>query len=336
MTPAETTPTPTTRTGFAEQLERADATALRAATLTTLMLNVTLRCDLACAHCHQSCSPSRTEEMSRGTMLQALEFARLVRPSLIDITGGEPELWPHLRELVTLARAEGHAVRVRTNLVALSRPDAADLPAFFAREGVSILASLPGTTPEMVAEQRGSATFDTSLAVLQRPRCARVRGWRGSRSTSRTTRPSVSTRCPSPSWPKGFRAVLGPEGARFDTLRAIANVPVGRYRQRLRAEDGLDSYIAGLAAAFNPAVTAALECRHGLTVGWDGTLSDCDFNLGAGMGLAEGPGTLSEALEALAGTSGGASSSEALDALTTRRIAFAAHCFACTADAGSS
>ena len=75
---------------------------------------------------------------------------------------------------------------------------------------------------------------------------------------------------------------------RFDSLYAIANVPVGRYGKHLRAEDGLDAYLAGLAAAFNPDVAGALECRHGLVVGWDGTLSDCDFNLGAGLGLARG------------------------------------------------
>ena len=31
------------------------------------------------------------------------------------------------------------------------------------------------------------------------------------------------------------------------------------------------------------------ERRHGLVIGWDGTLSDCDFNLGPGMDWPEGP-----------------------------------------------
>ncbi len=128
-----------------------------------------------------------------------------------------------------------------------------------------------------------------------------------------------------------FRAALEPHGVRFDSLYAIANVPAGRYRQRLRAEGGLDSYLSTLAAAFNPEVAQALECRHGLVIGWDGTLSDCDFNLGAGMGLAEGPRTLADLLAAL--RVGGAAS---LETLATRRISFAAHCYACTAGAGSS
>ena len=73
----------------------------------TLMLNVRMRCNLACAHCHHACSPTRTESMSRETMLDALALAEVLQPSLIDITGGEPELYEHLRELVTRARAAG-------------------------------------------------------------------------------------------------------------------------------------------------------------------------------------------------------------------------------------
>jgi len=33
-----------------------------------------------------------------------------------------------------------------------------------------------------------------------------------------------------------------------------------------------------LANAFNPAAAAAVMCRHTISVGWDGTLYDCDFN----------------------------------------------------------
>ena len=70
----ESTFTSATAHGFLSQLALADSGAIQAASLGTIMLNVTLRCDLACAHCHQSCSPSRTEEMSRETMLSALEL----------------------------------------------------------------------------------------------------------------------------------------------------------------------------------------------------------------------------------------------------------------------
>ena len=263
----ESTFTSATARGFLSQLALADRGAIRAASLGTIMLNVTLRCDLACAHCHQSCSPSRTEEMSRETMLSALELTRLVRPALIDITGGEPELWPHLRELVALARSEGIAMRVRTNLVALSRSEAADLPELFARNGVALLASLPGTSAEAIAAQRGRAAFDRSITVLPSwTRLATVRA-KASRSTSPITRLSASWRNPSPSLPSSSNRT---RAARCSIRLAVCDreVPAGRYRRRLRAEDGLDSYLSKLAAAFNPEVARALECRHGLVIGW--------------------------------------------------------------------
>ncbi len=106
--------------------------------------------------------------MSRETMLDALSLAERIRPSVLDITGGEPELYPHLRELISLARSSGLAVRVRTNLVALAAPEAADLPAYFADQGVAILASLPGVSAAQTVEQRGSAAvWETSIDVLR-------------------------------------------------------------------------------------------------------------------------------------------------------------------------
>jgi len=331
MMSEESTFTSATAHGFLSQLALADSGAIRAASLVTIMLNVTLRCDLACAHCHQSCSPSRTEEMSRETMLSALELTRLVRPALLDITGGEPELWPHLRELVALARSEGIAMRVRTNLVALSRSEAADLPELFARNGVALLASLPGTSAEAIAAQRGRATFDRSITMLRKLDALGYGAGDGLTLDIAYNPPLGELAQPESILTEQFRTALDPHGVRFDSLYAIANVPAGRYRQRLRAEDGLDSYLSTLAAAFNPEIARALECRHGLVIGWDGTLSDCDFNLGAGMGLAEGPRTLADLLAEL--RIGGASS---LDTLAKRRISFAAHCYACTAGAGSS
>ena len=270
--------------------------------------------------------------MSRETMLSALELAVIVRPRMLDVTGGEPELWPHLRELVALSHEACLPLRVRTNLVALSRPDAADLPALFAAAGVSLLASLPGTTAEAVAAQRGPAAFEASLEVL-RELAALGYGAGDGLVLDLAYNPPLGELGEAESVvAERFRAALEPRGVRFDSLYAIANVPVGRYEQHLRAGDGLDAYLTGLAAAFNPEVASALECRHGFVVGWDGMLSDCDFNLGAGLGLADGPRTLDEALAVL----GRSQTAAALDALATRRVAFAPHCYACTAGAGSS
>jgi len=289
----------------------------------SLMLNVGLRCDLACAHCHHACSPTRTEVMSRDTMLDALALAKTLQPELLDITGGEPELFAHLRELVTRGRAAEFAVRVRTNLVALMAPSAAELPGFFAEHGVALLASLAGTSAAEIAEQRGGeSTWHTSIQML-----LQLAGL--GYGTGGDLRLDIAYNPPFGQLVRAqheveteFRAALEPLGVRFDSVLTLPNVPIGRYRERLRAGGEYADYQALLSEAFNPAVARALECRHGLEVAWDGTLWDCDFNLGAGVRPAAGPITLAEALADPG-------------ALADRRIGFGPHCFACTVGAGS-
>jgi radical SAM/Cys-rich protein len=211
---------------------------------------------------------------------------------------------------------------VRTNLVALAAPDAAGLPRFFAEQGVALLASLPGVSAEETMEQRGRGTvWETSVDVLQR--LAELGyGVGGDLVLEIAYNPPLGQLARPQGEVEGeFRAALEPLGARFDTLLTLPNVPVGRYRQRLQTEGAYSEYVALLTSAFNPTVADALECRHGLEVAWDGTLWDCDFNLGAGVRPAAGPRTLAEAL---------ADPAE----LANRRIGFGPHCFACTVGAG--
>jgi hypothetical protein len=63
-------------------------------------------------------------------------------------------------------------------------------------------------------------------------------------------------------------------------------------------------------------------CRSTLSVAWDGSLYDCDFNQALALPLAGAPASLFEL--------------EDVDALAGRSIATAPHCFGCTAGAGSS
>lgn len=265
-------------------------------------------------------------------MLAALELAGFIKPELIDVTGGEPALWNHIRELVALVRESATPLRVRTNLVALRRPEASDLPALFAREGVALLASLPETSSEGVAAQRGRTAFDQSIDVLRELTSLGYGADGGPVLDVAYNPPLGELSLPEAEVTGRFRAGIEEYGVRFNALHAITNVPVGRYRDRLRAGDELDAYVALLAAAFNPDVAGSIACREGLTIGWNGELADCDFNLGAGLGLLRGPRTLDEALAAARADGADAR----LGDLATRYVAFGPHCFACTAGPGSS
>jgi hypothetical protein len=80
-----------------------------------------------------------------------------------------------------------------------------------------------------------------------------------------------------------------------------------------------------LANAFNPAAAAGVMCRYTISIGWDGTLYDCDFNQMLDLPVRQGaPRHLRDVHLAQ------------LAQLHTRQIVTGNHCYGCTAGAGSS
>jgi radical SAM/Cys-rich protein len=112
-------------------------------------------------------------------------------------------------------------------------------------------------------------------------------------------------------------------GIVFDRLLTITNMPISRFLEHIERTGGLQRYVRLLVDSFNPLAADAVMCRTYLSVGWDGTLYDCDFNQMLEMPVDHGaPRTLAALLAA-----GGA---------LPRRVSTDRHCFGCTAGAGSS
>jgi len=109
-------------------------------------------------------------------------------------------------------------------------------------------------------------------------------------------------------------------GISFNQLFTITNNPIGRFGDFLERTDNMKAYMSRLVSAFNPKAVENMMCRSQLSVGWDGTLYDCDFNLALGLPV---DGILR--IQDLRETS-----------LEIRKIVFGNHCYACTAGAGSS
>ena len=313
--------------GFRSRVVDALGAPLRARRIGTLMLNVGLRCTMACAHCHHSCSPDRTQAMDVSTIDRCIRLACTLRPELVDITGGAPELHPELARLVSSLSDERIPVRVRTNLAVLSLPEHAHLFDVFTRAEVRLLASLPGPDRAVVDAQRGAGAFESSLRTL---RALNERGYgdgTGLVLELAYNPPAGALPEPQASVEQEIRESLARHGVRFDRLLVIANVPVGRLAAALRTDGSLDAYRQALRDAFNEDTLPELCCTTGIEVAWDGTLWDCDFNLAAGVDLAEGPRHIRE-LDTDPGPG--------LERIVRREVAVAEHCFACTAGAGSS
>ena len=108
------------RFSFDASLAAAGAHPLLRGPVTTLQLNITRRCNLACHHCHVESGPKRTEMMSRRGAERVVELLAS-HPGIetLDITGGAPEMSEHFRFVVSEARALGRRVIDRCNLTIL-------------------------------------------------------------------------------------------------------------------------------------------------------------------------------------------------------------------------
>lgn len=298
---------------------------LRRRAVDTLQVNVGKRCNQACHHCHVDAGPRRTEQMTAATAERVLELlARSPGVTTLDLTGGAPELNPSFRRLVTGARALGRHVMDRCNLTVLLEPGQEDTAAFLADHDVEIVASLPCYTEGNVDKQRGRGVFGRSIEALRR---LNALGY-GSGVAGRRL---VLVYNPGGAFLPGSQAGLHADyaarlerdfGVVFDDLFTLANMPIARFRGDLERQGKLDAYLALLRDAYNPGTLDGLMCRSLVSVSWDGRLFDCDFNQMVELPAPVAARTLWDL--------------DDLDALADRPIATAAHCFGCTAGAGSS
>jgi molybdenum cofactor biosynthesis enzyme MoaA len=97
---------------FEKKVAGIDGGSLLSQKIDSLQINLGLRCNQQCAHCHLEAGPQRSEMMEWLVMDMILKAAARVRPRLVDLTGGAPELNAHFRRFVQGFRQEGLPVQV--------------------------------------------------------------------------------------------------------------------------------------------------------------------------------------------------------------------------------
>ncbi len=296
---------------------------LDAQEIATIQVNVGLRCNQSCRHCHLECSPSRTEVMDWGTMSAVKAAALRADASLVDITGGSPELNPYLRRFIGELREAGLNVQVRTNLTVLLERGQEDMIDFMCDHGVLLVASMPCHLEENVDAQRGPRVYEHSIEAIRRLNAAGY-GVEGGLQLNLVYNPAGPFLPPDQAeLEQDYRRELqGRFGISFGHLLTITNMPLGRFGRQLRAEDREAEYMRLLAESFNPATVPKLMCRHQVSVGWDGTLYDCDFNLALRLPVNHSAPNHISRFDPVA--------------LRCRRIVTGKHCLGCTAGHGSS
>ncbi len=77
-------------------------------------------CTLRCLHCYSSSGPDVTESLPIGVLGPAVRAAATLGYDVLNVSGGEPLLYPELRALVGAARDAGMRAVVTTNALSLS------------------------------------------------------------------------------------------------------------------------------------------------------------------------------------------------------------------------
>ena len=308
---------------FGSALDSTGLFPLRPTTLDTLQINVGKRCNQTCRHCHVDAGPDRSESMPRAVLEACLAFLERAGIPTLDVTGGAPELHPDFREIITRARALGVHIIHRCNLTAVLLPNYSDIPELLAACRVEVIASLPYYRARETDAQRGDGVFQESLVGLRRLNALGY-GMGTGLVLNLVTNP-VGTYLPGNQtalerdWKRELRRRYD---IHFDHLYAITNMPISRFLAFLEERGRTEEYLTRLVNAYNPAAATRVMCRTLLSVGWDGTLYDCDFNQMLDLPIAaRAPCTIFDA---------------GVEALAAREIAIGPHCFGCTAGAGSS
>jgi radical SAM/Cys-rich protein len=290
-----------------------------------LQVNLGYMCNQVCAHCHVDAGPDRREQMSSELISRVVEAIGPSGASTLDITGGAPEMHPEFRSFVERVRHRYPQLEVivRSNLTILeAHAKYRDLPEFFASMRVRVVSSLPFFRADRTDRQRGEGVFASSLRALRR--LTEVGYGRKPELVLDLVHNPAGAYLPShmEAMEANYRETLDAESIAFNHLIAIANMPISRYLDYLEASGNLEDYLDLLVEGFNPAAARGVMCTNTLSVGWDGTLYDCDFNQMLELPVAHPASNLAEVTD--------------WSDFSTRKVVVANHCYGCTAGAGSS
>jgi radical SAM/Cys-rich protein len=255
-------------------------------------------------------------------MNNILSIADKLKPNLVDITGGAPEMNPNIKWFVEKLSKQGLNIQLRTNLTALLLDKS--IIKFLAEKKVKLVASLPCYEAAEVDSVRGDGTFNDSIKALQMLNNIGY-GITPELKLELVFNPETDfLPPPQASLEETYHKRLREDfGVFFTHLITIANMPVGRFKEDLVKKGLLGSYMELLKKTFNPETVDALMCRHQVNVNWDGNLYDCDFNLAVGFPMKLKHININDP------------NFETME-LLKREIVYGEHCYGCTAGQGSS
>jgi radical SAM/Cys-rich protein len=297
---------------------------LEARSVEILQINLGKKCNLSCRHCHVEAGPDRTEFMTRETMEACLGILKDNPIGTVDITGGSPEMNPELPWLIEQVSALGRRLMVRSNLVILTEEKYAHFNGIYVKYGIEVVSSMPSYDINKFERQRGEKTFDQVIEAIRKLNQMGY-GRPGSGLILNLVHNPVGAYLPGSQSAMEYdyrNRLSGDYGVYFNSLYCLTNCPVGRYLEFLVRTNNYNDYMRALISAFNLSAVDSVMCRTTLSVGWDGSLYDCDFNQMLNLPVNHGVPDHVKIFD--------------MEQLKSRQIVVGNHCFSCTAGAGSS
>ena len=302
-------------------------------TISVLQINLGRRCNLSCSHCHVEAGPHRTEELSADVCDQLIEaINRFDQIQSVDLTGGAPEMNYGFRPIVEAAKAKGKEVIVRSNLTIFFEAGYEDLPAYFAKHQLHVVASLPCYLEDNVDAMRGKGVYNDSVRAIQKLNALGY-GQDPNLKLDLVYNPPVpsdtdfSLTPDQSSLETDYKAYLKEHfGIVFNNLFTITNLPIGRTKFHLQHRKIHQPYLKFLESNYNASTVDHLMCRNELSVDYHGNIYDCDFNQMENLPARDKNGTALNISHLLA-----ANSLDLIEQIATRP-----YCYGCTAGTGSS
>jgi radical SAM/Cys-rich protein len=291
----------------------------------TLQINLGYLCNQACLHCHVNAGPTRKEQMTLDTIEEIVQLIDNVKPKMVDLTGGAPELNVHFKYLVTEITKRRISIIDRCNLTILSEPGQENLTQFLSKHKVIVTASLPCYSEENVNSQRGDGVFDRSIDGLRQLNGAGYGKGNPDLQLHLVYNPiGASLPPPQKTLEKEYKQHLSKNyGVSFDSLLTITNMPIKRFGSTLISRGEFESYLQLLESSYQEKNLESVMCKTLLSIDWEGYVYDCDFNqmLGLPFGDTEKKTHVRDLKMA---------------EIEGNPIAVRDHCFGCTAGNGSS
>ncbi len=297
---------------------------LRSDKIEILQVNLGKMCNQVCKHCHVDAGPDRREIMTKETMELCLDVLRKSDISIVDLTGGAPEMNPDFKWFVTEVRKLQKHILVRSNLTILVANGFEDYAEFMAENGVEVISSLPYYKASFTDKQRGEGVFEQSIKAIKKLNELGYAMPDSSLVLNLVYNPIGAFLPPSQDGlEKDYKRELEKKhGVYFNNLYTITNMPISRFLDYLLASGNFENYMSKLVESFNPAAAIGVMCKFTLSVSWDGYLYDCDFNQMLELKVNHGAPAHLKDFD--------------IEKLERRKIITGIHCYGCTAGAGSS